>query len=704
MPQARGSVETQRTEPTVTLPPWSIDAGAALRDARAGDAEAFRELVSQYRAQVFGTALRLTGSRHDATELAQQVFVALHGALPRIGNPAHLQRWLSRTIETRAADWHRQQVRRGDVVVMPEAGEGAAAEAAHAAVDPGAEFTSGVMVRLEQRRSHRRRPSTSRRGSRGRPLVWAMLAVAGIAVALLGLHWAGWLWPATGDVSAQAVASTVEEAPGSPPATDAAPAQIDEAGTVAATESIATAPALRDPFPQYTLIAMPLREQTRNPDALTAAAVFHTALLEALQEVPGLTVLQPGLTAPPVDAGHPADYLLTVTALQATSLASGGVAFRVSGGEAGGSVATGAGPQWPVEIRLQPVGQPASSAFASALQVGAEETAAALAVQQAALLRTRFFPDALARQQQLLRLAAAASSGERDSALAELLDTSLNGRGPVLDAASIAVLLRQVGTLRADQRAGLWRSLRGYTAPELVDPLLDAVRRDPEEDVRFEALATLASTHASEARVRGILEAVAQEDPQPVVRMAARRALQGEAQWRADVVARLADASLPYAQRLAPLLLALRSATLPAERLAMQAIVADAEVQNLLARMVREGWFDTAQADAVGDALGLLADGGSPAAPGLLVQVMPQTPAAGPAAAPAPAPPPAVEPPPAPPLVSPATMAWLLSHRSNPLARRMLDDIARGSVDPRLANVIEQMRRAEQGQRGAPRR
>ncbi len=31
---------------------------------------------------------------------------------------------------------------------------------------------------------------------------------------------------------------------------------------------------------------------------------------------PGLTVLLPGVTAPPVDAIHPADYLLTVTGLQ----------------------------------------------------------------------------------------------------------------------------------------------------------------------------------------------------------------------------------------------------------------------------------------------------------------------------------------------------------------------------------------------------
>lgn len=699
-------MENERTEPIVTLPPWSIDAGVALRDARLGDVEAFRELVSHHQAQVFGAALRLTGRRHEATQLAQDTFVALHGALGRISNPAHLQRWLMRAIEQSAADWHRQQVRRGDVVVMPEPGTGAVAAEVAQAVDPGAEFTAGVMVRLEQRRSHRQRHGAARPVARHghRPVVWALLLAGVVAVTLLGLHWGGLLWPETGDESAQTVATTAEEEPAAPPADTAPPPQVADSSAVATREiGAAGSLPLADPYPQYTLIAMPLREQAGDPAALAAATAFHAALLEALQEVPGLTLLQPGVSAPPLDASHPADYLLTVTALRTTTLPSGGVAFRVSGGEAGGAVATGAGPRWPVEIRLQPVGQPASRAFTSALLIGAETAAPGLAAQQAELLRARFFPDALARQQQLVRLSDAASASERDSALAELLGTSPQGRGPALDAASIAVLLRQVGTLRADQRAQLWRSLRGYAAPELVEPLLDALRRDPEDDVRFEALATLAANHGSEPRVRSAIETVAQEDPQPVVRMAARRALQGEAQWRADVVARLADASLPYAQRLAPLLLSIQSTTLPAERLATQAIVADAEVQGLLAGMVREGWFDAVQADAVGDALGLLADGGSAAAPGLLVQVMPEGQRLAPAALPAPASPPAAAPPPASP-VSPATMAWLLTHRSNPLARRMLDDIARGSVDPRLLNVIEQMRRAEQGQRVPPRR
>ncbi len=155
------------------------------------------------------------------------------------------------------------------------------------------------------------------------------------------------------------------------------------------------------------------------------------------------------------------------------------------------------------------------------------------AAQQVQMLRMRFFPDAVVRQNQLLRLSDAAASGaERERAFAELLDTPLRGRGSALDASSVAVMLQQAAVLRADQRAQLWRSLRGYAWPELVEPLLDALRRDPQEDVRFEAAATLAASFRDDARVHTVLESIAKEDPQPLIRMAARRALGGAAEWR----------------------------------------------------------------------------------------------------------------------------------------------------------------------------
>ena len=44
---------------------------------QAGEAEAFDQLVDHYSDRVFGYLFRMTGSRHDAEDLAQEVFVRL---------------------------------------------------------------------------------------------------------------------------------------------------------------------------------------------------------------------------------------------------------------------------------------------------------------------------------------------------------------------------------------------------------------------------------------------------------------------------------------------------------------------------------------------------------------------------------------------------------------------------------------------------
>ena len=51
----------------------------SLERARGGDLLAFRELLHAHKARVFSLALRFTGRRADAEELAQDVFLKLHG-------------------------------------------------------------------------------------------------------------------------------------------------------------------------------------------------------------------------------------------------------------------------------------------------------------------------------------------------------------------------------------------------------------------------------------------------------------------------------------------------------------------------------------------------------------------------------------------------------------------------------------------------
>jgi RNA polymerase sigma-70 factor (ECF subfamily) len=102
-----------------------------LRLARRGDLTAFRDLLRANKARVYSVALRLTGRRADAEEIAQDVFLKLHGALAQIGSAAHLKHWLLRTVSHRCIDLQRQQGSRPRLVsidLLPVDGEGSAPE------------------------------------------------------------------------------------------------------------------------------------------------------------------------------------------------------------------------------------------------------------------------------------------------------------------------------------------------------------------------------------------------------------------------------------------------------------------------------------------------------------------------------------------------------------------------------------------------
>lgn len=112
------------------------DDTSVLRRAQHGDQPALRQLVQQHQARVFGIALRLTGRHQDAEELAQDVFVQMHGALPGIASPAHLTHWLLRTVAHRSIDRLRQYARQGKPVPLEALGESAAAHAPELMHDP----------------------------------------------------------------------------------------------------------------------------------------------------------------------------------------------------------------------------------------------------------------------------------------------------------------------------------------------------------------------------------------------------------------------------------------------------------------------------------------------------------------------------------------------------------------------------------------
>lgn len=68
----------------------------------------FRELVERHQAMVFSIAYHLLHDRGAAEEVAQDVFVQLHGSLHKLSSPEHLVFWLRKVTVHRAIDRSRR--------------------------------------------------------------------------------------------------------------------------------------------------------------------------------------------------------------------------------------------------------------------------------------------------------------------------------------------------------------------------------------------------------------------------------------------------------------------------------------------------------------------------------------------------------------------------------------------------------------------
>ena len=77
--------------------------------ARGGDRAAFSALVARHYDRVFGLAWRMTGSRADAEDLAQEVCAALAGKLQHWRAEARFTTWLYRVVVNAAHDLRRRR-------------------------------------------------------------------------------------------------------------------------------------------------------------------------------------------------------------------------------------------------------------------------------------------------------------------------------------------------------------------------------------------------------------------------------------------------------------------------------------------------------------------------------------------------------------------------------------------------------------------
>jgi RNA polymerase sigma-70 factor, ECF subfamily len=75
-----------------------------LSRALAGESPAFTALVRKHQRPVYSLALRMLSDRHEAEDLAQEVFLQLFRSLASVESAGHLQFWLRKVTLNRAID------------------------------------------------------------------------------------------------------------------------------------------------------------------------------------------------------------------------------------------------------------------------------------------------------------------------------------------------------------------------------------------------------------------------------------------------------------------------------------------------------------------------------------------------------------------------------------------------------------------------
>ncbi len=106
-PPAVTAAKPMRTTDDATAGPVAPNAEVAGADealaarAAAGDVSAFDALVALFSTRVFSVACRILRDRAEAEDLSQEVFVALHQALPNFRGESKLSTWIYRITRNR---------------------------------------------------------------------------------------------------------------------------------------------------------------------------------------------------------------------------------------------------------------------------------------------------------------------------------------------------------------------------------------------------------------------------------------------------------------------------------------------------------------------------------------------------------------------------------------------------------------------------
>jgi len=108
-----------------------------LEQARAGDEESFARLVDTHAARLINLGWRMTGSREQAEDLAQEAFLRLHRSLGSFRGDSSLSTWLYRTLSRLAIDHLRREKLKRKIFFFRGA-DSEQADPVDVAPDPGA--------------------------------------------------------------------------------------------------------------------------------------------------------------------------------------------------------------------------------------------------------------------------------------------------------------------------------------------------------------------------------------------------------------------------------------------------------------------------------------------------------------------------------------------------------------------------------------
>ncbi|MBZ5606101.1 MAG: sigma-70 family RNA polymerase sigma factor [Acidobacteriia bacterium] len=82
-----------------------------IHACRRGEADAFRVLFEAYQDKVYSIALRYSGDRTTALDIAQDVFLKLLSSMQDFRGEAGFESWLYRLVVNRCLDYHRRSRR-----------------------------------------------------------------------------------------------------------------------------------------------------------------------------------------------------------------------------------------------------------------------------------------------------------------------------------------------------------------------------------------------------------------------------------------------------------------------------------------------------------------------------------------------------------------------------------------------------------------